>query len=141
MTAVADLYRAVVLEHGKRPRNVGRLDGATHAADGENPLCGDALHVAVALDGDRLKAVRFEGESCLLATAAASLMTEWLAGRTVGEARQLMAEMERVCAGGEVHEASTTLADLRPFADVHRHLVRVQCALLPWRTLQRALAV
>lgn len=141
MTAVADLYRAVVLEHGKRPRNVGPLAGATHAADGENPLCGDALHVGLALDGDHLTAVRFEGESCLLATASASLMTEWLDGRTVAEASRLIAQMERVCADGVIDEAPTALVDLRPFADVHRHPVRVQCALLPWRTLQRALAV
>ncbi|MEO6028907.1 MAG: Fe-S cluster assembly sulfur transfer protein SufU [Candidatus Binatia bacterium] len=141
MTAVADLYRAVVLEHGKRPRNVGPLDGATHAANGENPLCGDALHVGVVLDGDRLTAVCFEGDSCLLATASASLMTEWLAGRTGVEARRLIAQMERVSAEGEVGEATVALADLRPFADVHRHPVRVQCAMLPWRTLQRALGV
>ncbi len=141
MTAVADLYRAVVLEHGKRPRNVGRLDEATHAADGENPLCGDALHVAVAVHDDRLTTLRFEGESCLLATASASLMTEWLAGRTRQEAAHLIAQMERVCTDGSVDDATTALADLRPFADVHRHPVRVQCATLPWRTLQRALAV
>ncbi len=141
MTAVADLYRAVVLEHGKRPRNVGRLAGATHTADGDNPLCGDALHVGVTLDADRVTAVRFEGESCLLATASASLMTEWLADRTVAEARRLIAQMERVCGQGEIDQATPALVDLRPFADVHRHPVRVQCALLPWRTLQRALAV
>lgn len=141
MTAVGDLYRAVVLEHGKRPRNVGGLDGATHAADGDNPLCGDAVRIAVAVDGERLTALRFQGECCLLATASASLMTEQLAGRTVAEAGRLIAAMQGLCTRGAADEVGQELADLRAFADVHRHAVRIQCATLPWRTLQRALAV
>ena len=141
MTAASDLYQTVVLDHGKRPRNVGRLAAATHAADGENPLCGDALHVEVARVDDRLTALRFEGESCLLATASASLMTERLRGRTVAEAREAIAIMERLCGQGDDDREHAALGELRAFATVHRHPVRVQCATLPWRTLQRALGV
>ncbi len=141
MTAASDLYQAVVLEHGKRPRNIGRLVGATHAADGENPLCGDALHVEVVRVDDRLTALRFEGESCLLATASASLMTERLRGCSVAEAEAAIAVMERLCGHGDGERESAELGELRAFATVHRHPVRVQCATLPWRTLQRALAV
>jgi nitrogen fixation NifU-like protein len=139
MTAATDLYQRVVLDHGKHPRNVGRLADATHAADGDNPLCGDALHVEVAAAGDRLTALRFEGESCLLATASASLMTERLTGRTIAEAARAIDAMEALCAGRGGDDAD--LGELRAFATVHRHPVRVQCATLPWRTLRRALAV
>jgi nitrogen fixation NifU-like protein len=141
MTAVADLYRAIVIDHGKRPRNVGRLAQATQAADGDNPLCGDTIHVELALDGDVLVAMRFAGESCLLATASASLMTERLTGATTSEARRLIDDMEAFCARG-VRPISTdgdALGDLLAFADVHRHPVRVGCATLAWCTLRRAL--
>ena len=141
MSAVADLYRALVLEHGKRPRHVGRLAQATHAADGENPLCGDALHVELTLKDDVLEALCFEGESCVLATASASLMTERLIGTRSSEARRLINEMEALCVHGTrpISGDGDGLGDLRAFADVHRHPVRVGCATLPWRTLRRAL--
>jgi nitrogen fixation NifU-like protein len=140
VTAASDLYQRVVLDHGKRPRNVGRLAAAaTHVADGENPLCGDALHLEIACADDRLTALRFDGESCLLATASASLMTERLAGCTVTDARAAIAVMERLCGDGDA-PGDEDLGELRAFAAVHRHPVRVQCATLPWRTLARALA-
>jgi len=92
MTAAVDLYRAVVLEHGKRPRNRGPLPCATHAADGDNPLCGDAMRVELEWRDARLSAIGFTGESCVLATASASLMTERLRGLSLEEARQISKE-------------------------------------------------
>jgi len=130
------LYRGLVVEHGKRPRNVGRLADATHAADGDNPLCGDALRVELRVDGERVAAVRFTGECCAIATASASLMTERLTGTTRDESARLAARMEQLCATGA---GAAELGDLAAFADVHRHPVRVGCALLPWRTLRDAL--
>jgi nitrogen fixation NifU-like protein len=138
MTAAADLYRAVVLEHGKRPRNVGTLAAATHAAEGDNPLCGDAVRVEAVVAGGVLTALRFRGESCLLATASASLMTERLAGSTPAAARRAIAAMEAWCARG-VPPPGDALGPLAAFGDVHRHPVRVGCATLAWRTLGRAL--
>lgn len=135
--SVAELYRAVVLEHGKRPRNHGALAAATHAADGDNPLCGDAVRVEVVRTGDVLAELAFSGEACLLVVASASLMTERLRGRGVAEARALAAAMEGLCREGRGDESA--LGELAAFADVHRHPVRVACALLPWRTLVRAL--
>ncbi|MCC6850311.1 MAG: SUF system NifU family Fe-S cluster assembly protein [Deltaproteobacteria bacterium] len=137
MSGRADLYRSVVLEHGKRPRNVGALGGATHAAEGDNPLCGDALRVEVERRGDVLVALAFAGEGCILATASASLMTEILRGARVAEARRLAVAMEAFCAEGRGD--ADALGPLAGFADVYRHPARVACALLPWRTLARAL--
>lgn len=138
MTVVDDLYRAVVVEHGKRPRHRGPLAGATHAAEGDNPLCGDAIRVEVAMRGDRLEAVAFTGDSCAIATASASLMCERLAGQPADAARLLADAMNGLCSTG-VAEDARTLGDLMAFAEVHRHPVRVSCALLAWRVLRRAL--
>lgn len=141
MTAAVDLYRAVVLEHGKRPRNRGPLPSATHAADGDNPLCGDAMRVELDWRHARLSAIAFTGESCVLATASASLMTERLAGATKSEAARLIGIVRALCAGGvdAIGEGRMLLGELEAFADVYRHPVRVGCATLPWRTLERAL--
>lgn len=141
MSASGDLYRAVVLTHGRQPRNVGRLADASHAADGDNPLCGDSVHVDVACRDDVVAGVRFTGESCVVATASASLMSERVAGLAVDEARRLIAVMTRFCATGDaaVFDGVAPIGDLAAFADVHRHRVRIGCATLPWRTLARAL--
>ena len=141
MTAAVDLYHAVVLEHGKRPRNRGPLPSATHAADGDNPLCGDAMRVELEWRDARLSAIGFTGESCVLATASASLMTERLTGATKAEAARLVGVVQALCAEGvdAIGEARPLLGELEAFGDVHRHPVRVGCATLPWRTLERAL--
>ncbi|MEB2286285.1 MAG: SUF system NifU family Fe-S cluster assembly protein [Polyangiaceae bacterium UTPRO1] len=137
MSAAPGLYRDVVLEHGRRPRNVGPLASATHAAEGDNPLCGDSVRVEVERRGDVLARLAFAGESCILATASASLMTEELRGAHVDEARRRAAAMEALCSDGR--GAADALGPLAAFADVHRHPARIACALLPWRTLVRAL--
>jgi nitrogen fixation protein NifU and related proteins len=76
-----DLYRDVILDHNKRPRNFGKLDGADAHADGHNPLCGDRLSVFVKMNGDRVEDLRFEGKGCAISTASASLMTEAVKGK------------------------------------------------------------
>jgi nitrogen fixation NifU-like protein len=138
VTVVDDLYRAVVVEHGKRPRHRGPVPHATHAAEGDNPLCGDAIRVEVAMRGDTLEVLGFTGESCAIATASASLMCERLAGQPTGDALRLAAAMDGLCSRGAVDDAEP-LGDLQAFAEVHRHPVRVSCALLAWRVLRSAL--
>lgn len=138
MTAVDDLYRTVVLEHGKRPRHRGSVADATHAAEGDNPLCGDAIRVEAVVDGEAIRSLGFTGESCAIATASASLMCERLAGESVGAARDLAHAMDGLCSAGGADDAAR-LGELMAFADVHRHPVRVSCALLAWRVLREAL--
>src|SRR4029077_2516743 len=76
-----DLYRDVILDHNKRPRNFGSLDTASAHAEGHNPLCGDRLTVSVRMDGERIEDIRFEGKGCAISTASASLMTEAVKGK------------------------------------------------------------
>ena len=89
MSDLRELYQAVILDHNNKPRNFGKLDGATHHAAGHNPLCGDELTVYVLLDGDVIADVRFEGSGCAISKASASLMTQSVKGKTTQEADAL----------------------------------------------------
>ena len=84
-----DLYRDVILDHNRRPRNFGRLEGADAHAEGHNPLCGDRLTLSVKLAGDRIEDIRFEGKGCAISTASASLMSEAVKGKDREAVRRL----------------------------------------------------
>ena len=84
-----DLYRDVILDHNRHPRNFGRLDPADARADGHNPLCGDRLTLTLRLDGDRVGDLRFEGKGCAISVASASLMTEAVKGKSRAEMQRL----------------------------------------------------
>ena len=141
MNELRDLYQEVILDHNKTPRNFGTLEQATHEADGHNPLCGDQLHVAVTLDGDRVSDVRFEGSGCAISTASASLMTESIKGKTVEEAERMFGGFHDLLTGDPsvAAEASADLGKLAVFGGVREFPVRVKCATLSWHTLRAAL--
>lgn len=133
-----DLYRDVILDHNKRPRNRGRIEPPAHEARGHNPLCGDQLTVYAALEGGVLKDVRFEGSGCAISTASASLMTEAVKGKTEAEIAHLY---------GIVHDLLTRtdapvpdeLGKLAALSGVREFPARVKCASLCWHTLNAAL--
>jgi len=137
-----DLYQEVILDHNKRPRNLGRLDPATHHADGHNPLCGDRLTVTVASDGERVRDIRFEGAGCAISTASASLMTEVVKGRTLAEIDDLFDAFHELLTGDPSvrADADPAMGKLAVFTGVREFPVRVKCATLAWHTLKAALA-
>src|SRR5262252_6542510 len=98
-TEVDQLYQTLVLEHGRHPKNRGPLPGATHAARGDNPLCGDRVDVSLVLDGDRIVDARFEGAGCAIALASASMMTEAVRGRSRAEAEALCRAFDELLSG------------------------------------------
>ena len=134
---LSDLYRDVILDHNRRPRNFGPLDPADATADGVNPLCGDRLTVRVNLAADRIEDIRFEGQGCAISTASASLMTEAVKGKTRGEALELFDRVHRLltddAAGGDDLGKLAALSGVREFPS------RVKCASLCWHTLASAL--
>src|ERR1700704_6738486 len=95
-----ELYQDIILDHGRHPRNFHALEHPTHLARGHNPLCGDRVTVYLAIDGDRISDVSFEGRGCAISTASSSLMTEVLKGKTLDEARQLFAQFHAKVTGG-----------------------------------------
>lgn len=138
MSDLRELYQEVILEHGKRPRNFGPLDGDARRAEGFNPLCGDRLTVYVD-DGDgTIRDVRFEGSGCAISTASASLMTEAVKGKRVEDVRPLF-EMFHGVVTGEAQADREAMGKLAVFAGVSEFPMRVKCATLAWHTLKAAL--
>jgi nitrogen fixation NifU-like protein len=134
-----DLYRDVILDHNRQPRNFGVLPPPAQHARGHNPLCGDQLTVYVRVEDGRIADVRFEGTGCAISVASASLMTEALRGRTLAEAEHTF---------GLVHDLLTRadaptppeLGKLAALSGVREFPARVKCASLCWHTLRAALA-
>jgi nitrogen fixation NifU-like protein len=141
--ALRELYQDIILDHGRHPRNQRKLETPTHLARGHNPLCGDRVTVFLQLEGDRIADVSFDGRGCAISTAAASLMTEVLKGKTLGEARTLFAQFHAKVTGGEPAETPPELEEeverLEPLTGVKAYPVRVKCATLPWHTFEAAL--
>ena len=138
MSDLRELYQEMILDHGKNPRHFGRPDHADGQAEGHNPLCGDRIKVWVALEGDRIGDVRFEGNGCAISVASASMMGDVLVGRTLAEAQRVFAAFHELVAGSEP-PTEEALGKLVVFGGVREFPVRVKCATLAWHTLRAAL--
>lgn len=136
---LAELYREVIVDHNRRPRNRGRLPAATHHAVGNNPLCGDQLRLDLEMADGVIRDLRFEGSGCAISTASASLMTEAVKGKTRAEAAEIFAAVHGMLTGAD-GAASDRLGKLAALAGVREFPVRVKCASLCWHALNAALA-
>jgi nitrogen fixation NifU-like protein len=136
-----ELYQEVILDHSKSPRNFGQLEGANRSAEGNNPLCGDHYRIAMIVEGDTVREIRFQGAGCAISKASASILTVTLKGKTQAEARQLFDEMHQLVTqgGAQAPAPSEELNKLRVFSGVHRFPARVKCAILPWHAAMAAL--
>ena len=134
-----ELYRDVILDHNRHPRNFGPLAGASHHAEGHNPLCGDRLSLEVVLDGERIADIRFQGSGCAISTASASLMTEAVKGKDRASARQLFDKVHALLTQPE-GAPDGSLGKLAALSGVREFPARVKCASLCWHTLNAALA-
>ena len=139
MTDLQDLYQELILDHGRRPRNLRRLEEADRSAEGYNPLCGDKVKIYVKMEGDVVKDISFEGSGCAISTASASIMTETLKGKTRGEAEELFQTFHDLVTGQPSKLGSPELGKLAVFSGVSEFPVRVKCATLSWHTLRSAL--
>ena len=137
---LAAAYQELILDHYRRPRNRGPMARADARAELRNPLCGDEVALALALDGaGRVTAARFTGTGCSISQASASMLTQLLAGKTVTEAAAVGARFARMLDGDAEAAADPALGDLRALAGVARLPMRVKCALLPWRAFDEAI--
>jgi nitrogen fixation NifU-like protein len=134
-----DLYRDVILDHNRKPRNFGRLDPSDAQAEGHNPLCGDRLSIFVRLNGDRIEDLRFEGKGCAISTASASLMTEAVKGKSRAAVGEIFERVHTLLTSQDARPAQD-LGKLAALAGVREYPVRVKCATLCWHTLNAALA-
>ena len=134
---INDLYQETILDHGRRPRNFRLLEDANRQAEGYNPMCGDRCRVFLKENGGVIETMTFEGAGCAISTASASLMTEALKGKTVGEAETLLAKFHELLTTDQPVPAD--LGKLVVFSGVREFPSRVKCAMLAWQTLRAAL--
>ena len=140
MDARAALYNQLILEHNKKPRNYGKLEGATHQSEGLNPLCGDHIWLYARVVDDVIAGIAFEGKSCAICQASASIMTSQVKGKPIAFAERLIDDFRHVVVG----EAEAVSAEnkenryLAAFAGISTLPSRVKCAVLPWHSLHAA---
>jgi nitrogen fixation NifU-like protein len=135
-----ELYQQVILDHSKRPRNFGEIpEGAVHV-HGDNPSCGDEIHLHVKFGADgKVEDVKFTGQGCAISQASASLMTMKLKGKSRAEATAMLAAFHDLVTI-DVADPPKVLGDLRLLQGVRKFPQRVKCAMLSWRAFEQALA-
>jgi nitrogen fixation protein NifU and related proteins len=141
MSDLRELYQQVILDHNRKPRNFGDLEGANRFAHGDNPLCGDKIQLLLKVDdANVVQDVKFKGSGCAISTASASLMTEAIKGKSVDAALKLFDLFhEMVTSDLAEHELDDSLGKLAVFYGVREFPVRVKCASLSWHTAKAAL--
>src|SRR6266513_5021882 len=138
-TEIEELYQEVILDHSRRPRNFGELPGAAVLVHGDNPACGDEIHLTVNFDADGgLQDIKFSGHGCAISQASASLMTMKLKAKSRPEVVEMLRAFHDLVTD-EKSEAPKTLGDLRVMKGVRKFPQRVKCAMLAWRAVEQAL--
>jgi nitrogen fixation NifU-like protein len=133
-----ELYREIILDHYRNPRNRGSLEEPSLSGEGDNPLCGDEVKLEVAIQGDHIAAVRFLGRGCSISQASASMLTQAITGLSLDEAEALFESFKGMMYGSDQVDAES-LGDLEALQGVRKFPVRVKCATLAWNVLQEAL--
>lgn len=140
MSDLNELYQQTILEHNRNPRNCKKLEGATHTAEGYNPLCGDHLKVYLRIENNAVTDIAFEGDGCAISRASASLMTTALKGKSLDEARQLFQEFHHLIVGElKPDHDPHHLGKLTVFSGIWQYPSRVKCASLSWHAMKGAL--
>ncbi len=148
MPGLEDLYREIILDHYRTPRNRGELDPPAVKIDGHNPLCGDEITVYLAVDGTGDDAVvtdiKIGGQGCSISQSSASMMTKAVIGKQVGEINAVMRRFKSMMGidNIELEEADSEvdLGELEALQGVVKFPVRIKCAVLSWNTLANAIA-
>lgn len=146
MPGLEDLYREIILDHYRTPRNRGELDPPAVSAEGYNPLCGDEIRVFVIVEDGVVRDVRFNGSGCSISQSSTSMMTTAIKGKPIGEVRKIVRRFKHMMTIDEAESDNTTpideslnLGDLEALQGVVKFPVRIKCATLGWNTLLDAL--
>tara|TARA_B100000427_G_scaffold124774_1_gene103816 strand:- start:104 stop:580 length:477 start_codon:yes stop_codon:yes gene_type:complete len=148
MASLDDLYKEIILDHYRSPRNQGELEPPAHRCEGFNPLCGDEVIVFVSLINKKIEEIKIGGQGCSISQASASMMTEIIKGKSVSEAeeiihafKEMMDIYESELSGEETDGTSSSidLGDLEALQGVVKYPVRIKCATLAWNTLTQSI--
>ena len=148
MSSLDDLYKEIILDHYRSPRNQGELEPPAHRCEGFNPLCGDEVIVFVSLIDQKIDEIKIGGQGCSISQASASMMTEIIKGKSISEAeeiihafKEMMDIYESELSGEETDGTSSSidLGDLEALQGVVKYPVRIKCATLAWNTLTQSI--
>jgi nitrogen fixation protein NifU and related proteins len=149
MAGLEDLYREIILDHYRSPRNRGELVAPpAHRSEGFNPLCGDEIVVFIDVDGNVVRDIKIGGQGCSISQSSASMMSAAVKGKSIDEARRIvrafkgmMSVHEHALEGdeGAEPEPEVKLGDLEALRGVVKFPVRIKCATLAWNTLTQGL--
>lgn len=141
MNDLRELYREVILDHNKHPRNFGELENADKVIEGVNPLCGDRMTLYVKMENEKIQDISFKGTGCAISVASSSLMTEKAKGSSFEEIEILFGRMHEMLTGDPTTVASNldNLDKLAALSGVREYPTRVKCATLAWHALKNAI--
>jgi len=143
MPGLEDLYREIILDHYRSPRNRGELPPPANKAEGHNPLCGDEITVFVQVDGDLVSDVKVSGQGCSISQSSASMMSQAIKGKSLDEVRALVHRFKVMMSieedADDATQPAVKLGDLEALQGVVKFPVRIKCATLAWNTLVEAL--
>ncbi|MFL2547467.1 MAG: Fe-S cluster assembly sulfur transfer protein SufU [Candidatus Rariloculaceae bacterium] len=140
MSDLQDLYREVILDHNRSPRNFGEIEDADRVVDGVNPLCGDHMTLFVKLDGDKVTDIRFKGTGCAISVASSSLMTERVKGAMRQDSLNLFDKVHYMLTTADYDDSDAVeMEKLAALSGVREYPTRVKCASLAWHALKSAL--
>jgi nitrogen fixation protein NifU and related proteins len=132
------LYRQVIMDHYKNPRNRGVLEGNSVDINMNNPTCGDRIHLTMKVEDGKIADVKFEGEGCSISMSSASMMTQAIKGKTVEEALKLANIFSDMMQGKE-YDDSVDLGDIEALQGVSKFPARIKCATLAWKAMEKGL--
>ena len=143
MPGLEDLYREIILDHYKNPRNRGSLEPCAVRSEGHDPLCGDEIEVFLTVDNGIISDIKIGGQGCSISQSSASMMSAAVKGKPVAEARALIHRFKHMMSIDEDGEPDTSapLGDLEALQGVVKFPVRIKCAVLSWNTLAEGLDI
>ena len=132
------LYRQVIMDHYKNPRNRGKLDDESVTIDMNNPTCGDRIELSLSLEDGKVKDAKFEGEGCSISMSSASMMTQAIKGKSLDEVLQMSDIFSNMMLGEDVDEIDLDLGDIEALQGVSKFPARIKCATLAWKAAEKA---
>ncbi|MGG0656693.1 Fe-S cluster assembly sulfur transfer protein SufU [Rummeliibacillus pycnus] len=138
MNKLDQLYRSVIMDHYKKPRNKGVIDDSNVSIDMNNPTCGDRIHLSLQVEDGIVVDAKFEGEGCSISMSSASMMTQAIKGKTTEEAVELAHVFSEMMLGHE-HDDSLDLGDVEALSGVSQFPARIKCATLSWKAMEKGI--
>ena len=134
------LYRSVIMDHYKNPRNKGSLDENTVTIDMNNPTCGDRIHLTLKLNDGIVEDAKFDGEGCSISMSSASMMTQIVKGKKLDEALELAEIFSKMMLGQDFDDEKYDLGDVEALQGVAKFPARIKCATLAWKAMEKGVS-